>query len=369
MGAGIEGVIMFIILIIFLVIPAFIIFSKDTEDAKRYFLNYIRFLTEIVFIIIFPLIYLTIADGATNDCCNDSASFAPGHKLSIYVLIGLSVVAYFISVYRSGFISPIIDIVLNVWLIIGSILCVVLIFHTAPNIAIFVALYIPILILFAMALHKNFSIVSKYAEETGFTPKNKTEKLAWEILTFESRLTFLIVLCFPMLFLIAAILILFGQKPDSMISAFTDTYKHGFSQLDYMCENVECGGHFLCSVAANGHKEVVKPERYGQRLGKPIICNRQLLVANAFEDLVWQKVPRLHKVIRHNYNKVGDVVHKYYGIFNNKYVADAIYLLMKPLQWVFILTLYTFDKNPENRIAVQYLKPEDRKVIDEYRGV
>ena len=88
-------------------------------------------------------------------------------------------------------------------------------------------------------------------------------------------------------------------------------------------------------------------------------------MANAFEELVWLKTPKLHRVIRHNYDRVGTIVRKYYGVFNNKYISDIVYLLMKPLEWMFIFVLYLFDTNPENRIAKQYLKPFDRKIIDE----
>lgn len=36
-------------------------------------------------------------------------------------------------------------------------------------------------------------------------------------------------------------------------------------------------------------------------------------------------------------------------------VADIIYLLMKPLEWFFVMVIYLVDKKPEDRIAVQYL--------------
>ena len=36
------------------------------------------------------------------------------------------------------------------------------------------------------------------------------------------------------------------------------------------------------------------------------------------------------------------------------YAADAVYFLMKPLEWAFLLVLYLCDAKPENRIAVQY---------------
>ena len=116
-----------------------------------------------------------------------------------------------------------------------------------------------------------------------------------------------------------------------------------------MCENGECGGHFLCSVAAKGHKSIVRPERYGERNGHKIICNRQLLIANAFEELMQDHVLFIHGYIRRQYNKVGSFVHRYYPVFSNKFVADIVYLAMKPLEWLFVLTLYTFDAKPEDK--------------------
>lgn len=60
---------------------------------------------------------------------------------------------------------------------------------------------------------------------------------------------------------------------------------------------------------------------------------------------------------------VGGLVHRHYHIFKRKDVSDVTYLLMKPFEWAFLLTLYTFDKKPENRIAVQYLPWEERAKI------
>lgn len=37
---------------------------------------------------------------------------------------------------------------------------------------------------------------------------------------------------------------------------------------------------------------------------------------------------------------------------------------MKPLEIIFVFILYCFDNKPENRIAQQYLKIEDRKEIN-----
>ena len=113
--------------------------------------------------------------------------------------------------------------------------------------------------------------------------------------------------------------------------------------------------HFLCSIAAGGHPWLVKPLRYGNRWGVQIVCNRQLLVANAFEDILQERLPRFHAVLRRNYNTIGRGLHKHYGIFGNPFVADVIYVLMKPVEWCFAAVLYAVDKNPESRIERQYL--------------
>ena len=147
-----------------------------------------------------------------------------------------------------------------------------------------------------------------------------------------------------------------GQRPDSLLRAFTDTYHNGLSQLEKDCQGVQCGGvHFLCSVAAKGHAPLVRPLRFGVRGGKKILCNRQLLVSNAFEEWLQEHVPALHRPVRRHYNRVGALIHRYYGVFDKKWVADGVYILMKPLEWAFVLFLYCFDRQPENRIARQYI--------------
>ena len=43
------------------------------------------------------------------------------------------------------------------------------------------------------------------------------------------------------------------------------------------------------------------------------------------------------------------------SIYNNEIEADITYLIMKPLEWIFLIVLYLFDEKPENRIATQYI--------------
>ena len=162
---------------------------------------------------------------------------------------------------------------------------------------------------------------------------------------------FSFLLAVPLLIVAMIILLLFGQKPDSVVKMFTETAEWTLSQhippprLDYE-------GHYLCTVAACGDEKIVKPIRAGKRNNELIVVNRQLLVANAFEDLIAEKTPRVHKIIRKTYDRTGLPISKY---ITTKRRSNIVYFIMKPLEWLFVLVLYTFDTKPENRINSQYI--------------
>ena len=65
------------------------------------------------------------------------------------------------------------------------------------------------------------------------------------------------------------------------------------------------------------------------------MVNRQLCVANAFEQLLEERTPRFHRALRKFYDTYGYPVSKY---IRTPLTADIIYLLMKPLEWMFVLT-------------------------------
>ena len=162
-----------------------------------------------------------------------------------------------------------------------------------------------------------------------------------------------VLLALPTLALVVLILMLFGQQPDSMIKAWTNTADWAFSQK-IPPQNLIIDEHYLCTVAAGGHEKVVKPQRMGVRHGHPVVVNRQLCIANAFEQVLEEKTPRFHRFLRRNYDRYGYPFAKH---IKKKWVMDVIYYLMKPLEWVFLLVLYLVDRKPENRIAMQYIKP------------
>lgn len=157
-------------------------------------------------------------------------------------------------------------------------------------------------------------------------------------------------LMWPLLGILIGILFLFGQQPDAVIKAFTETSDWTLSQR-VAPQNIYYDEHYLCTVAAGGHERIVKPKRLGVRHGHQVIVNRQLCVANAFEQVLEERTPRFHRAVRHFYDTYGFPVAK---LIHSKYTADLIYFLMKPLEWIFLIVLYLTDVNPENRIAIQY---------------
>lgn len=158
-----------------------------------------------------------------------------------------------------------------------------------------------------------------------------------------------LILLLPVCAVILGILTLFGQQ-QVLIDAFTQTDDWYFStKISPPVEGYR--GHYLCTVAAQGNPYIVKPLRRGIRHGVPIVVNRQLCVANAFEDLLSQYCPCLHRFIRNNYDHYGLPVCRY---IDRPWKANVIYWAMKPAEWLFIVVLYTFDAAPEQRIASQY---------------
>ncbi len=177
---------------------------------------------------------------------------------------------------------------------------------------------------------------------------NKCNKMihnisAWPILA--------VILAIPLSAILICILVLFGQRTDEAIQAFLETSDWTLSQK-ISPPPIEYDAHYLCTVSLRGHKKLVKPIRFGIRRDNKIVVNRQLCIANAFEELIQEKIPRIHHFIRYIYDKYGYPLSKH---INTAIQADITYVLMKPLEWIFLITLYLFDKKPENRIATQYI--------------
>ena len=207
------------------------------------------------------------------------------------------------------------------------------------------------LLLIGAKLVKEMVISRKSEEHPEPQGKSKLIRFIHRLLVRAENWPWLgILFALPLLGLIIAILTLFGQAPDSIIQAWTQTSDWTLSQ-QVAPQNIYVDQHYLCTVAAGGHPKVVKPLREGKRHGHKVLVNRQLCIANAFEQLLEERLPRTHRAIRSFYDKYGYPIAKH---IKSPYTADVIWFLMKPLEWLFLIVLYLCDPKPENRIAVQY---------------
>lgn len=110
-------------------------------------------------------------------------------------------------------------------------------------------------------LRQIISIQSKNKNENKIVYENKFLNFCQMILNeSENWYTAAFVILIPMLGVLLVILVLFGQSPDSIIKAFTETSDWTLSQK-VSPPPIEYNGHYLCTVALNGHKKLVKPTR------------------------------------------------------------------------------------------------------------
>ena len=288
------------------------------------------------------------------------------HSITIVVFSLLAVVAYFVLyAVRIDKTPPLVSVILISLVYIGMIIAVVWTIQVSVwiNDAIgpfcMLALYPLNLILLGIGLIRRKLIEYKeFIEENGLR-NEKLGKLGGKLADVSKMPLYAFLFIFPIIGIVICILLLFGQRPDSIIKAWTETSDWTFS-MRQAPPNVYYDEHYLCTVAAGGHKEVVKPQREGLRHGHRVLVNRQLCVANAFEQLLEDKTPRFHRAVRRFYDKYGFPVAK---LIKTSFAADIVYIIMKPLEWIFLAVLYMSDADPERRIAVQYLPEKDRESL------
>ncbi len=284
------------------------------------------------------------------------------HSLTFIVFALIAIAGYLILRKKKGRLSPIKSLMCISAIYIGMVLGILFIIQLSRNFlsketmvpfdVIYLTLFPLNYILCSVRLLRQvINIHLKNQEENGVAYENRFLNFCQTILT-GSKNWYLaaFVMLIPLLGVLLIILVLFGQSPDSIIKVFTETSDWTLSQK-VSPPPIEYHGHYLCTVALNGHKKLVKPTRMGMRYGAKIVVNRQLCIANAFEQLIQEKTPRIHKFIRYIYDKYGYPVSKH---LTTSWRADFVYILMKPFEWFFLLILYFVDVKPENRIAMQY---------------
>lgn len=218
--------------------------------------------------------------------------------------------------------------------------------------------YANLIIISARRIRYHITEQVRYNNERTMIFRTKAGERLHKIMSTISGMTkFSFMLILPIAIICEILYVLLGQGVDGFIKAFTMTADWTFS-TQIPPPPLEYHGHYLCTVAAGGHEKVVKPVRYGVRRNHKIVVNRQLLIANAFEDLITDQFPKAHRRIRNFYDTYGYPVSRH---ITTRTRADIVYILMKPLEYIFLVYLYMFDTHPENRIAVQYSDYKSKK--------
>ncbi|MCU0394176.1 MAG: hypothetical protein MUE81_23955, partial [Thermoflexibacter sp.] len=213
---------LFALLVFYVIIDFFMYLFTNERFGKRPW----NIILEVGVVIGLPLLYINVLDwDMENDCCSDSATFSPKHRLTIYTLIVVCICAYFYSSYKKSIAPPLVEILVNVLIIIGITLNIAIGIHVVPF---SIVGNFPITLLFIIQLVGNQRKLMQHIQNSDFEIDKGINKIAWRILLLNVWVKFplLLLLCLPVLMVLIAILLLFGQKPDSVIRAFTDTYKH-----------------------------------------------------------------------------------------------------------------------------------------------
>lgn len=289
---------------------------------------------------------------------NVHAPIASWSMPTVITILAIGIISYCLIRIKKLNMPPLIIIGSMSGILICSIYMIIFIIQLS-NINLLNMTFISYLVIFPInyilcGIRAIIDILKKYKEKN-LQPKeyqnkflNKCDKIICNIYNWP---IIAIIFAIPLLIIVISILVLFGQRPDEAIKAFLETSDWNLS-TKISPPDIIYDGHYLCTVSLRGHEKLVKPIRMGIRKGEKIVVNRQLCIANAFEDLIQERTPKFHKFVRYIYDKYGFPLSKY---INTAAQADIVYILMKPLEWIFLIILYLFDKKPENRIATQYI--------------
>ena len=357
---------MLLIIITVLLVALFATMKMQHSNWKRTALEYFLFIVYFISFLIFFFAYASNSSAYTSaidPIDNGYSPFGVAQMPSLMLYLIMFWVSGILLWLSENKLSPLIKVIAPGFLCIGMVISTVGILQVIdcdspqtrsayrdPALAYMLSFYQVLNIVISIVLiNKSITTERLQAEKRSY--KNKVPDLANKLLIkINHNPLWLGLALLPVLLVCTLILILFGQSPDSLIKAFTHTTTWRFSQMshpDYLPHQ----GHYLCTVAARGSRKIVKPLRTGQRNGKNIIVNRQLLIANAFEEIIQNKLPQTHRIIRSLYDNFGLPLSKY---INTPRRSNITYILMKPLEWLFLLFIYLFCISPEENINRQY---------------
>lgn len=281
--------------------------------------------------------------------------FASKHLLTLIVFFAFSITSIILLWLKGNLLPPIILVLAMVFSVIGIFISIAVLLQLGStkeygNVGGFM-FPLPVVYIF-LAFGLLFKVLRNEGELSSTkTYRNKTlNKLNTLMANANRQPLFVLLLLIPVFVFVMAILVLLGQDYNSITKVFTETTTWHFSQKTHP-PILDHRGHYLCTVAVCGDPEIVKPLRLGMRHGNEIVVNRQLLVANAFEELVQDISPRLHKVIRNIYDKYGYPLSQKITTTQS---SNLVYRLMKPLEYLFLAVLYLCCSKPEEKINKQY---------------
>ncbi|MBC8082582.1 MAG: hypothetical protein H7Z21_05165 [Hymenobacter sp.] len=289
------------------------------------------------------------------------------HALSVFAFLAASIYLYFVSRTRKERVAPLVLVLIPPALASGVLLCVAQFVHYLPIAGIGAVLLLSPLFFFALFVLPAFALgpatvllatqlyiqttynLRQAAESTSLHPVlNRLHRFYFGPTNGVAHL-----LAFPFFVTIGqTVLLLAAQQPDSLLQAFLQSHDGLFSQgLCEQCVSMP-NTEYICTIAGFGSRGLVKPLRWGHRHGHLIRVTRQLQVCNAFEELLSERLPWLQRVLRRGYDGMQIPVEKWKHV---RAVANGLYVVIKPIEWGFLLALYCFDSRPESRISRQYL--------------
>jgi hypothetical protein len=294
--------------------------------------------------------YYQLANG--NGLCY--TPFAPGHKATLFTFLVLSFAALVLVWLKLRSLPPLILVMLVSLVITGIVLHTFIIIQTGSNTEFwdgygFFPLPITYIVIASVILFRLLKAEATLSAERNYRYPwlNRINQLMADT---KLQPLWMILMALPLFLFIMLVLVIFGQAPTAIAKVFTETTTWTFSTKSHP-PLLDYDGHYLCTVAACGNANVVKPIGWGSRRGYPILVNRQLQIANAFEEMVQDYWPALHSRIRKLYDKYGYPLSKK---ITSPYYSNITYKLMKPLEYFFLFTLYLFCVEPERKIIKQY---------------
>jgi hypothetical protein len=310
---------------------------------------------DILLMAVYPQVFLQMASGVNSyGCCGDDAAlFHSQYILGLQVILGLAAVGFLVLCHVRIPLPPLLEFLLLGCVGLGIGLTALIAVHDQGMV---LGGMVPWIMNMLWVLWKRSCVLA-----TAF--EGREMRIPWLHRCLRSssavgrlgQLMLLLTGGVTVLALVAGILHLLGESPDALARAFTQTYKHTFSQLTYDCSQVDCRGMYLCTIGAQGHTLVVGSTRLGLRNGQVIVCSRQLLVSNAFEASLARCLPVLQRWGRMVYDRLGEHLDPNGMLSRHRLLCDAVHLAMKPAEWGFLAWLYLVESCPQRLIASQYL--------------